>query len=334
MFLGNILISVEGEGPTLSAALSDILKYRLSTRKWGEAVIQNEIEKAVEAFQEGGFMYDENLASLMQPLQNAVTADSLTFAAGPRISIVKTWPGINREFSKYSFDFLPTSNYTTLSNNPLEGFKTTLNKTAQLAILENNFFDTNTLSVLAPKNIISSQEANNTDWFRQLYREGPDARFWYEKISRGDGSFKFFDQSATEKAFWRIDERTGELYGLLPDMTGGGTNHIQAQLDELSRVMNAYSLYFSAMGVASLPIGIATVYGLMLVRLYAIVCEALIVMDTTGMNEKIIAAMQQFACNVKKEIMLATLGPVGTAISGLDNLIGLMGGGGIPGMQC
>jgi len=29
--------------------------------------------------------------------------------------------------------------------------------------------------------------------------------------------------------------------------------------------------------------------------------------------------------------MLATLGPVGTAISGLDNLIGLMGGGGFRG---
>lgn len=334
MLLGNILISVEGEGPTLSTAVSDVLKYRLSTRKWGEAVIRNETEKAVAAYQEGGFVYDENLASLMQPLQNAVTSNSLTFAAGPRISVVKTWPGINREFSEYSFDYLPTSNYTTLSTNPLEGFKATLEKTAQMAILENHFFDTTTLSVLAPKNIISSHEASNTEWFRQLYLEGPDARFWYEKISRRDGSFKFFDQSATEKAFWRINERTGELYGLLPDMTGGGTNHIQAQLDELSRVMNMYSLIFGAAGVGSLPIGIVMAYGLTLVKLYAIATEAIIIMDNTGMDDKIIAAMQQLACNVKKEIMLATLGPVGGVVSGLDNLISLMGGGGIPGMQC
>lgn len=334
MFLGNILISIEGEGPTISAALSDILKNRLSTRKWGEAVIQNEIEKAVAAFQEGSFVYDEKLTSLMQPLQNAVTSQSLTFASGPRISVIKTCPGINREFSKYSFDYLPTANYTTLSTNSLEGFKTTLEKTAQLAILENHFFDTSTLSVLATKNIISSQEANNTEWFKQLYLEGPDVRFWYEKIFRRDGSFKFFDQSATEKAFWRINERSGELHGLLPDMTGGGTNHIQAQLDELSRVMNMYSLIFGAAGVGSVPIGIVMAYGLMLVRLYAIATEAIIIMDTTGMDEKIIAALQQFACNVKKEIDLATLGPVGGVISGIDNLISLMGGGGIPGMQC
>jgi hypothetical protein len=143
-----------------------------------------------------------------------------------------------------------------------------------------------------------------------------------------------FDQSGTEKSFWRIDGQTGELYGLLPDMTGGGTNHIQAQLDELSRVMNMYSLIFGAAGVGSLPIGIVQAYGMMLVKLYAIASEAIIIMDTTGMDEKIVAAMQQFACNVKKEIILATMGPVGTAISGLDNLIGLMGGGGIPGMQC
>jgi hypothetical protein len=334
MFLGNILIAVEGEGPTLSNALCDVLKYRLSTRKWGEAIIQNYVEKAVEAFAEGVYVYDETLASLMAPLQNAVTSNSFTFAAGPRIAIIKTIPGINREFSSLNFDYLPTSNYVTLSSDPIEGFKTTLEKTAQMAILENNFFGESTFSLLASKNITSSLEARKADWFTQLYREGPDARYWYENIFRGGNSIKFFDRSGSEKAFWRIDERTGELYGMLPDMTGGGTNHIQAQLDELSRVMNMYSLIFSAAGVGSLPIGIVQAYGMMLVKLYAIASEAIIIMDTTGMDEKIIAAMQQFACNVKKEIILATMGPVGTAISGLDNLIGLMGGGGIPGMQC
>ncbi len=334
MLMGNILISVEGEGPTLSEALSDILKYRLSTRKWGEAVIQNELKEAVAAHQEGGFVYDENLASLMQPLQSAVTSESLTFAAGPRISVVKTWPGIDRDYSKYSFDYLPTANYTTLATNPLEAFKITLEKTAQLAILEYRIFDTSTLSVLAQKSMISSREASTSEWFRQLYREGPDAGFWYEKIYRQDGSFKLFDQSASEKAFWKIDERTGELFGLLPDMTGGGTSHIQAQLDELSRVMNMYSLIFGALGVGSLPVGIVATYGLTLVRLYAIATEAIIIMDNTGMDEKIAAALQQLACNVKKEINMATLGPVGSVISGLDNLISLMGGGGIPGMQC
>lgn len=334
MFLGSILLAVEGEGPTLSNALSDILKYRLSTRKWGEAIIQNDVEKALEAYSEGVFVYDENLASLMAPIHNAVTSTSLTFAGGPRMAVVKTWPGIDREFSTFSFDYLPTSDYVTLMADTVEGFKTTLEKTAQLAILENHLFANSTLSLLANKTMVSSLEASNTEWFKQLYREGPDARFWYERIFRGDGSFKIFDQSGTEKAFWRIDERTGELYGLLPDLTGGGTNHIQAQLDELSRVMNAYSLLFSAMGVGSLPIGIVQAYGLTLVKLYAIACEAIIIMDTTGMDEKIIAAMQQLACNVKKEIILATMGPVGTVIGGIDNLIGLMGGGGIPGMQC
>ncbi|MEX0996804.1 MAG: hypothetical protein WDZ45_07135 [Flavobacteriaceae bacterium] len=334
MLLGNVLISIEGQGPTFANALSDILKYRLSTRKWGEAVLKNEIKNAVEAYEEGGLIYDENLASLMQPLQNSVTSQSMTFAAGPRIAIVKTWAGINREFSKYSFDFLPTSNYTTLTNNALEGFKITMEKTAQLAILENYFFETSTLSALSSKSIISVTEAKNTEWFKQLYREGPDANYWRERIYRGDGSYKSFDASASEKAFWRVDNQTGELYGMLPDLSGGGTNRIQVQLDELSKVMNMYSLLFSAMGVGTLPIGIVTAYGLTLVKLYAIASEAIIIMDTSGMDEKIAEAMKQLACNVKKEIILATMGPVGTVIGGIDNLIGLMGGGGIPGMQC
>ena len=335
MLLGSILIAVEGEGPTLSASLCDILKYRLTTRKWGEAVIQKDFETAAKAYAEGSFAYDENLASLMTPLQDAVTSGSFTFAGGTRIGVIKAWPGINREFSTYSFDYLPTSNYVSLTADPVEGFKKTLEKTAQLAILENHLFDNSTLSALTSKSIVSSQEAGNTEWFKQLYREGPDARFWYETIYRSDGSYKLFDRSGSEKAFWRIDAQTGELYGLLSDMTGGGTNHIQAQLDELSRVMNAYSLIFAAVGYGTVPIGIVTVYGMLLVRLYAIVCEALIVMDTTGMDEKIAEAMQQFACNVMKVILLSTFGAQGgNALSGLDNLIGLMGGGGIPGMQC
>ena len=334
MFLGGILIAVEGEGPTLSTALSDILKYRLSTRKWGEAIIQNDWEKSAEAFAEGGFVYDEHLASLMQPLQRAVSDQSFTFASGPRIAVIKNWPGINREFSKYSFDYLPTANYLTLSQDPLEGFKTTLEKTAQLAVIENYFFKTSTLSVLASKDIISSHEAGNTEWFRKLYSEGADARFWYERVYRSDGSFNLFDQSGSEKAFWRIDGRTGELYGLLPDMSGGGTNHIQFQLDELSRVMNVYSLIFAAAGVGSLPLGIVMVYGMFLVRLYAIATEVIILMDNTGMDEKIRAAIQQLACNVQKEIDFATLGGIGTIMSGLDNMIALYGGGGLPGFKC
>ena len=334
MFLGNILIAMEGEGPTLSAAISDILKYRLSTRRWGEAVIQNDIDTALKAYASGGLLYDERLATLMAPLQNAVTHDSFTYSGGTRIGIMKTWPGINREFSISGFDFLPTSNYVSLTADPVEGFRTTLEKTAQLAILEDHLFDYSTLSALTSKNIVSSQEAGNTEWFTQLYREGPDAWFWYENIYRNDGSYKLFDRSGSEKAFWRIDGQTGELYGLLPDMSGGGNNRIQAQLDELSRVMNMYSLIFIGMGVGTLPIGIVQAYGMTLTRLYAIASEAIIVMDTAGMDEKIKEAMKQLACNVKKEIILSTLGPIGTAISGLDNLIGLMGGGGIPGMQC
>ncbi len=333
MLLGNILIAVEGEGPTLSASLCDLLKYRLSTRKWGEAVIRNEVEKAAEAFAEGGFVYNENLASLMAPIQHGVTPTGFTFAGGPRIAVVKTWPGIDHGFSTLSFDYLPTSDYVTLAADPMEGFKTTLQKSAQLAILENHLFANNTLSLLSNLNIISSPEAMHAEWFRQLSREGPDARYWLERIQRGDGSIKFFDPSGSEKAFWRINERTGELYGMLPDMSGGGTNHIQAQLTELSRVMNAYSLLFAAMRVGSPIIGVVQIYGMLLVKLYAIACEAIIIMDTSGMDEKIKAALREFACNVKKEIYLATMGPVGSALSGLDNLIGLMGGGGVPGMQ-
>ncbi len=32
----------------------------------------------------------------------------------------------------------------------------------------------------------------HAEWFRQLSREGPDARYWLERIQRGDESFFMF----------------------------------------------------------------------------------------------------------------------------------------------
>ena len=67
-------------------------------------------------------------------------------------------------------------------------------------------------------------------------------------------------------------------------------------------------------------------YGLTLVKLYAIASEALVVMDTTGMDDRIAKALKDLACNVQKEIMLATMGNAGAIMGGLDNLISQMGG--------
>lgn len=122
--------------------------------------------------------------------------------------------------------------------------------------------------------------------------------------------------------------------GILADGTGGGSNSIEEQLKELNRVIDMYMAIFSAMGVSNLAIGIVATYGKTLVKLYAIVTEVIIIMDPTGMDEKVMAALQELACNVNKEIMFFALGAVGEVFGNIDLLISLMGGSGLPGTAC
>src|SRR5690606_27516506 len=75
---GGALISIEGEGPTLSTALCDDLKYKLSTRNWAEPLMEGDDEKAIEEFKKGTFHYNPLFTPLMAPLAEGVTATSYT----------------------------------------------------------------------------------------------------------------------------------------------------------------------------------------------------------------------------------------------------------------
>ena len=332
--LGGATVYIEGEGPTVSAALSDVLKYRLTTREWGEALMEDDLERAKEHFSKGGYIYHPEIVPLMAPLENAVTKSSMTFAAGIRMAIIKHRIGVGESTSTTSFDYLPSSNYTTIAEASESAFKMTLQKTAQFAIREGHFYPTNTLSELKDLKLIERQKAIDDKWFQEKRDAFTNPYYWNERIYRGDGNFKIFDAAAVSMAFWQIDQKTGELLGILADGTGGGSNSIEEQLKELNRVIDMYMAIFSAMGVSNLAIGIVATYGKTLVKLYAIVTEVIIIMDPTGMDEKVMAALQELACNVNKEIMFFALGAVGEVFGNIDLLISLMGGSGLPGTAC
>jgi hypothetical protein len=62
------------------------------------------------------------------------------------------------------------------------------------------------------------------------------------------------------------------------------------------------------------------------VKLYALASQALILMNTTGMDEDLTIALQALACDLYKEILYDSFYGVGTAASTIENLIGAMGG--------
>ena len=309
---GGALISIEGEGPTLSTALCDELKYKLSTRNWGEPLMRGEDEKAVEEFKKGGLHYDSLFIPLMSPLVEGVTQNSYTYAAGPRIGILKQKIGIDETYSTLSFDYVPLSDFLSLDIDPIKGFKTTIEKTAQLAILENAYFPKSTLALLKGKELIDLVTAKKQRWFSDNEAIDKDPAFWIEQLGSNNygnntagyySPYTFFDKNALEKAYWQISHDTGELYGILFDGTGGGANSIATQLQDIDKVVEAYGKILDHMSkglTGALPI--VAIYSKTLVQLYAIASVAIVIMDGSNVSKEVREAMIDLANDVAEHI--------------------------------
>ena len=330
MLLGNMTLAFEKAGATTSVRFSEYLKALLSTRNWMEPYLKGETEKAIDNFQQGGFYYPSVLLSMMQPLEESVNEESATYVDGMRVGILKFKPALYSENSKLSFDYLRTSQYRTLTRSGKDLIRANAQKTAQLALLEGKAFPVSTYSQLRGEKLVCSENLPDTDAYSSKVL-GDDYKYFREYLFRG-ATLNFFDASAKKKAFWSVDHNYGELYGILPDMTGGGGENIEAQLENLQTVVKEYEQIVAGMNIGmmaaggGLALGVVAAYSVTLVKLYAFASEAIIIMDASGLNDQVVKALQDLACNIYKEILYMGLGPVGTGMAGVENLIGMMGG--------
>src|SRR5690606_38086993 len=53
LLLGGALIGVEGQGATFANRMADLLQYKLAGRDMGEALLENDVQKAIEAYENG-----------------------------------------------------------------------------------------------------------------------------------------------------------------------------------------------------------------------------------------------------------------------------------------
>jgi hypothetical protein len=331
MLLGGAVMAFEREAPTLALQLTEYLKTLMSNREWFEAQQDNDIPKALEALGKGTLSYPPILLSMMQPLNENFTNESVTYPQGFRACLVKLIPGYYSPHSRTSFDYLPTSDYLSVNKAGTDNFAETLRKTAQLAILEGHVFQTSALSELSQKTLALNRDRSSYE--KKLPKISGTEYHYFAKQIFGGSTLKIFDVSLEKRSYWRVDTVTGELYGILPDQTGGGSSSTEEQLRNLETVMKEYNKILSAIkvgmsipGIGSTPLSIVAAYSFTLVRLYAIASEAIILMSTEKMDEQLTAAMQQLACNVLKAITVSKAkGPLSKGNSGIEFLIAAMG---------
>lgn len=114
----------------------------------------------------------------------------------------------------------------------------------------------------------------------------------------------------------------------MPDGSGGGMSSSAEQLTKVLTVAKMYAALFATIGrvgpLGGFSLAVVAQYGKTLVKLYAIASQAIILMDTTGMDDKIKQVFAQFACNIVKETIFSLTGKHGDTSGMLDDLIGLI----------
>jgi len=330
MLLGNATLAFEAAGASLSTRASEYLRARLPDRAWYSALQNEDYDTALEELKKGRFTYPPVLLSLMQPLAGCITPENITYPTGIRIGILKFKPALYSKESKISFDYLPTSKYQSLTRDGLGYFRMTMEKTAQMAFLENLHFDTSTISELKSQTLQVNRSVDGTGK-TEMKKQVADFSYWQEHIFRGR-DLKLFDGSLKEKSYWQIHPQFGELYGILEDGTGGGGSGQIAQLHELDRVVKGYERIVAMMnygmaatGTGGFALGVVAAYSIALVKLYAGATEAIIIMDAIGLDDAAKEALLELGCNVYKNIVYGGLGPVGTILDGVENLMTIMG---------
>ena len=206
-------------------------------------------------------------------------------------------------------------------------------KTAQFAVREKAIYPESSMALLEGLELIDKHKAREQGWFNE--HRGSNDYFWGEKLNRGSdrGILPISDEV---RAFYRIDDETGQMYAILPDGSGGGALSTKQQLEELQLVINYYMSIVALLGHAGMvsgpggvALGVVAQYGITLTKLYGFVCEAIIIMDASALDQQIEDALAELACNIAKEIAFGITGQAGAMMAGIDNLISQMGGPGL-----
>ncbi|MFH5801597.1 hypothetical protein [Haladaptatus sp. CMAA 1911] len=330
---GSNLLSFEAAAPAESIWLDDLLTAKLSVDGIDQALIDGD-EKELNRQLDAGFTHiPPELCLLTGPLPEAITDHSLTFHTGLRVTLYQEYPVFDEERVVQHVDLLPFANFATAADDPQKAFELTIEKTARLAIIESELFKTSTRSLLADKQL---DEYGTID--DAIIEEWGDERadLWDQLFDTMDvfsgSDYQLVPTTGAPFAFWNIDEKTGELLGVLPDQSGGGSSEegIRKAIREIDRIIYAYNILLSTMSSAgalatpgAFAIGIVAAYGQTLARLYGAASLAIAIMDTSSLDKQVHRAIAYLACNVARAIIFAGIGE--WIVDVIDNLLSIAG---------
>ena len=219
---GTALLTFEGDAPTPSAWIDDVLTGMLAQEPLLRALAARDRKAVVAELAKAPYGVAPEVFSFFPQLQRAGDTEMVTFGQG--LSAVLTTsrrrpnrPGVRR------VDVLPMLRVATVGADARARRQRTLERTARLALTEQARYATSTASLLAGKALAvvpagrkvgSVLKVADARALATLARVADDP-VWRTRV-------RFVAQDASTAAFWAVTPRNGTLIGVLPDGSGGG----------------------------------------------------------------------------------------------------------------
>lgn len=243
---GTHILAFEGAPPSLSTLLDDLLTARLSFEALKD-VNEDEassIDDIIEELEAEHYILPDTLIPFMMRTGRLSGEDFMVNERGLRVALFSTHGVVNTDQAVIRSDILPFAEPMVYTPNKERLLEVAFETSMGLAMVETGVFDTSTHSLLQDKNLVpidykafetAGLEKAELDAWRGLSR----------KIRKmfPNGVTALTAEGGGTRAVWAICHRTGQIYGLLPDATGGGVTveQVKAQVQRPLWVLSRFT---------------------------------------------------------------------------------------------
>ena len=180
-------------------------------------------------------------------LPDRTAGDSLTYGVGLRSVLVGARPVFGETVERREVDVLDTSTTRTITGDgdTRRAFALTADRTARLAVMERTVFETSTAGLLSGGSLVTAADAS--DEMDAAVAERLSTATARRSVT--DADHRLTAATGETAAFWHVDGQTGDLVGVLPDGSGGGSGEEIIEL--LERIDRTIQLLDEATSEAS-----------------------------------------------------------------------------------
>ncbi|MDA7907557.1 hypothetical protein N9B19_01600 [Akkermansiaceae bacterium] len=256
---GEFQISFEGEAPTASAMLDNVLGSLLSLEPLLTSLPGGTEARMIAAMEKGAIRLPAQWSALNSALGPTLTKNTFTYQEGWRVILFSSVPADDGQIEDRS-DVLSFTNWRTISKDPSLAGETTLAHSLRLSLAETANFEISTGSILrgkklqalnpsafSSKHLALKDESLKMSWLKAVQSREPLAKHELALVP---------DDSQID-AYWALNTETGSILGFLRNGTGGGEtsdteryfNSIDSGLQAFDKVMSKLNLVSPAFAV-------------------------------------------------------------------------------------